>query len=254
MEKQVGSEDAKDANLEASSYLVSAGESCPCDSRTLCSTAVVDSMLGLDDKKGRRQARRKRWRRRKQLQKQHILRKEISGLDWAFVMAAKADVKNKKQPHLQWSNGKFQPVLPDPSPMLNVKVSVMHDAHKVLGVRWKGTRKGSYDAVHVEGLADTGCQTCTAGEDFLKSIGCPQEFMIPTKHRIIGITNAELGVKGAVLVRLERNDMVSRQMVYISSKVKGLYLSESVLKGLGIIKKNFPKKTSRCCCCSMFCR
>ena len=143
-------------------------------------------------------------------------------------------------PHLQWVDGKFCPKKPDCSPSLEVNVIVMHGAHESFGRRWRGSRKGINDAVAVKGLADTGCQTCTAGEDILATLGCPQEYLIPTKHRIIGITCSDLGIIGSVLLRIEHKGRITRQMVHISTKVKGLFLSEGALKDLEIVKKNFP--------------
>ena len=135
--------------------------------------------------------------------------------------------------------------------MLPVNVSVMHDAHKMFGRRWKGSRKGRCDMVKTEGLADTGCQTCIAGVKFLSTIGCPREYIVSTKHRIVGITKSGLNIIGAIFLRIEVNGKTSRQMVYISEKVEGLFLSEEALKDLGVIDTNFPAgSTTNAASCS----
>ena len=143
-------------------------------------------------------------------------------------------------PHLQWINGEFRPKAPDQSPMLKVKVSIMHDAHKVFDKQWRGSRRRVGGNISMEGLSDTGCQACTAGEDILDILSCPKEYLIPTRHNIVGITRSGLGIVGSILLRIELNGKVSRQMVHISSKINGFFLSEGTLKDLGVISKDFP--------------
>ena len=101
-----------------------------------------------------------------------------------------------------------------------------------------------------KGLADTGCQTCTAGMDFLEHIGCPTSYLVPTNHRIKGITKAGLGIIGSVMMRFQLGNQVTRQMVHISNNIKGLYLSETALMELGVIHRDFPEQEHGCTCSS----
>ena len=117
---------------------------------------------------------------------------------------------------------------------------MMHDAHSKLGKRWQGSRKGIYNPVSITALADTGCQTCTISQDMLPSLNCPIEYLIPTRHRIIGITDTSLGIVGAIMLRINVHKKTTRQMVFVSSKVKGFFLSESALKDLEIVDETFP--------------
>ncbi len=48
------------------------------------------------------------------------------------------------------------------------------------------------------------------------------------------------GIIGSVMVRFEIGNMNTRQMVHISQKTRGLYLSETALKELGVIHRDFP--------------
>ena len=98
----------------------------------------------------------------------------------------------------------------------------------------------------VKGLADTGCQTCTAGVDFLTQIQCPKSYLVPTHHRINGITTTGLGIVGSVLVRFQINDKVTRQMVHISENIHGLYLSESALVELGLYTESSHSRLPTC--------
>ena len=56
----------------------------------------------------------------------------------------------------------------------------------------------------------------------------------------MGITSSSLDIVGAVLLRMEYQGRITRQMVHISRKTRGLYLSESALKDLGLLPTNFP--------------
>ena len=146
---------------------------------------------------------------------------------------------------MEWDGEQFSPTRPAPSPKIRVDVTLMPAAYERFGVKWTGSRKHAFQSHTSEGTTDTGCQTSTAGLDFLDEIGCPSTYLIPTSHRIVGITADSLGIVGAALLKFQVGGKVSRQMVYISKNVRGLYLSETALKQLGIIKKDFPSPARR---------
>ena len=122
---------------------------------------------------------------------------------------------------MEWDGASFVPCTPAPSPKLEVNVSMMHSAYKKLGVKWHGSRKGTYRPCSVTAITDTGCQTCTAGAEFLKKLGCPESYLVPTSHQIVGITDASLGIVGAAMLRIEVGGKVPRQMVHISKRTRG---------------------------------
>ena len=100
--------------------------------------------------------------------------------------------------------------------------------------------EGCYSPKNIDSIADTGCQTCTGGEDILANLQCPSAYLVPTSHRIMGINASNLGLVGAVMLRLEYAGKVTRQMVHISKNVRGLYLSKAACRELGLIESNFP--------------
>ena len=153
-----------------------------------------------------------------------------------------------KYPHMEWINGEFVPQRPAPSPLITVQATVMEAAHTKLGVKWEGSRKGAFKQRTTKGLADSGCQTCTAGVDFLSEVGCPLSYLVPTSHRINGITHTGLNILGSVMIRFEIGDKETRQMVHISENTRGLYLSETALKKLGVIHGDFPDQCGECEC------
>ena len=148
-------------------------------------------------------------------------------------------------PHMEWDGTQFSPKAPAPSPKIQVNVSLMPAAYEHFGVKWVGSRKRAFQPHASDATTDTGCQTSTAGVDFLEKIGCPKTYLIPTSHRIVGITTDSLGIIGAALLKIQVGERVTRQMVYISKNVRGLYLSETALKDLGIIRKDFPSPAKR---------
>ena len=179
-------------------------------------------------------ARRKRERESKR-QKEERATEKSREKEFA-ALCAKAEL-----PHLQWRNNEFEATPPAPSPIVKADITIMHAAHQKLGKRWSGSRIGIFEATNIAAVADTGCQTCTAGPELLKAIRCPEEYLIPCRHRIMGITNTSLGVIGAALVKIVVNGKVTRQMVYISRNITGVFLSKTALSELGLINKNFPK-------------
>ena len=145
-----------------------------------------------------------------------------------------------KYPHMEWDGTAFVPKHPKPSPYIKVSATLMEAAHTKLGVKWTGSRKDAFTQRYAMALADSGCQTCNGGTDFLNDISCPIEYLIPTSHRINGITATGLSIIGSVFVRFNVNGKVSRQMVHISDNISGLFLSESALEELGLLPKGFP--------------
>ena len=94
--------------------------------------------------------------------------------------------------------------------------------------------------VKIEAIADTGAQTCTAGTDLLKTISGAERWLLKTRHRIRGVNNVGLSVKGALIVDIQYHDKVTTQVIYICENVKQTYLSQTALKDLNIIGNKFP--------------
>ena len=184
-------------------------------------------------------AKKRRQSKRRAAARARSERKLAAADDKAFATAMVVATK-EGQPHMEWDGAQFSPTKPKTPPKLTVNVSMMSEAHKKFGRIWKGSRKGAFNPHPVEAYTDTCCQTCTAGVDFIEQIGCPLEYLVPTTHRIIGITASSLEIVGSVLLRIEIDGKVSRQMVHISKNCHGLYLSEQALVDLGIIPSSFP--------------
>ena len=213
----------------------------------------------------RRQARTNKRRRKRETKRQLKIEQEtrkqdkirkkkgqkesqrsLESADRTFAMAIKLashsqpNGSGKSHPHMEWDGAAFTPTPPSPPPWIDVKVSLMPAAHASFGIKWTGNRRGLHNPRPAKGLADSGCQTSTAGLDFLHNINCPESFLLQTHHQIMGITKSSLDIVGAVLLRVEYQGQVTRQMVHISRKTRGFYLSERALKDLGLLPENFP--------------
>ena len=84
---------------------------------------------------------------------------------------------------MEWNkcNEQFQHERPKPSPKMNVGIELMREEHKRFGGECKGTISGDISAI-----ADTGCQTTTAGTDILKILNISEKDLLKTRHGIVG--------------------------------------------------------------------
>ena len=89
-------------------------------------------------------------------------------------------------------------------------------------------------------VADTGAQTCTAGEDVLAKLNCTNLVLMRTRHRLRAVNEKGLTIKGALVVNLLHGASTSTEILYICPDVKGIYLSQTALKNLKVLDKDFP--------------
>ena len=144
-------------------------------------------------------------------------------------------------PHMEWDKGQFTPCPPKRHPELPVTLTIMQEAHSKFGKHLTGfERSGVCHGARTTACADTGAMTCSGGEEVLKLLHCPEHFLLRTSHRISGVTGTKLEVIGSLLLRIEANGRITRQVVYISRNTHGLYLSERALKDLGTVPEDFP--------------
>ena len=138
---------------------------------------------------------------------------------------------------MEWNakNDEFEKCLPIPSPMMKVKVSLLSDVHKKFGVNCTDgpTMK------EISSIVDTGCQTTTSGIGLLEALRMSENMLVPTKHRIVGITDTSLEIIGSVFIQIQYNGATTKQW-FILRNTSGLYLSESACKDLKVVHPEFP--------------
>ena len=74
----------------------------------------------------------------------------------------------------------------------------------------------------------------------MEKIGCPVTCLVPTSHRIVGITESHLDISGSVFLQIEVAGKVTRQMIHVSKNTSGLYLKETAMQALGLVSDEFP--------------
>lgn len=141
---------------------------------------------------------------------------------------------------MEWHNDSFNPSQPEPPPKIPVTISILQKTHKRFG---KGDIQLATNAL-TDAIADSGCQTCTAGPEILTKLRCPHHYLVKTRHKIIGITDTPLHIIGTLFLRISFGNKSSNQMVYISKNCRGLYLSQTAMKDLGIVEDHFPDSKS----------
>ena len=87
--------------------------------------------------------------------------------------------------HMEWSNDSFKKMPPKPLPYIHIKAETMPEIAASLSTMPKLLKRPH---AKILAFADSGCQTCTAGTELLRILRYPKEALIPTTHKISGIT------------------------------------------------------------------
>jgi hypothetical protein len=77
----------------------------------------------------------------------------------------------------------FEKTTPRPPPIITVNAKLMNETHAKYGTVCKNNHQ-----IEISAVADTGCQTTSAGLDDIMKMGFSRECLIPTCHGIVGIT------------------------------------------------------------------
>ena len=143
-------------------------------------------------------------------------------------------------PHMEWSEGGFTAVKPRPLPQINAKISILHNAHNDFkkGISQHDLQTMKH-GVSVSCYTDTGAQTCACGPELLDTLNLNVRYLIPTSHRIIGVTQSFMHIIGIALVKIEAAGRMTNQVVYINKNISGFFLSQSAQADLGIIPKRY---------------
>ena len=83
-------------------------------------------------------------------------------------------------------------------------------------------------------------QTCACGLNALHYLGLDETDLIPTSHRILGVTSTFMDIVGVFLPKLSVDSACTRQVVYVSRNTAGFFLSHCALRQLGSLQSTFP--------------
>ena len=142
-------------------------------------------------------------------------------------------------PHMEWNHAsaRFTTRTPHQMPINTVKVELLRGGH----ASFHRPILPSATSTHTELVADTGAQTCASGPHLLTALGLEESDLIPTFHRIKGVTKSYLEIQGVLLAQISMGEWSTQQVIYICENASGLYLSEQALRDLGCIPASFPR-------------
>ena len=128
-----------------------------------------------------------------------------------------------------------------PQPYVNVQISTSHDDYKALGFNLNAPPK----TVSTQAMADTGCQSCLAGEEFLHRLGLTRSNLIPVTMRMHTADNKGIRILGATMLHIKATQpdgtpITTRQMTYITDATDKFFLSRETCVQLKIIPSDFP--------------
>ena len=140
-------------------------------------------------------------------------------------------------PHVEWNEGRFVKANPLPLPSIKVQITPLLDYHE----QFLSTElQSNSNQASVDVYTDTCAQTCIAGEALLHEINVDRSSLIPTSHRIVGVTKQPLDVLGVLLAKVEYAGNVAHMAIYVCDGVDSLFLSRRVQSCLGIISEDYP--------------
>ncbi|CAG2222071.1 unnamed protein product [Mytilus edulis] len=130
-----------------------------------------------------------------------------------------------------------------PQPFINIVVKVVEDDYKQLG--FQNSLVSQQRSTVIPAMADTGCQSCLAGIKVLYKIGLTKRDLIPVNMQMHAANNKGIVILGAVILRIsgksqDKNELETRQIVYITDSSDKFFLSKEACITLGIISENFP--------------
>ena len=120
---------------------------------------------------------------------------------------------------------------------VNVVVELAEDAYQQLSL---DAPSGAV-AARVGGLADTGAQICVGGLQTLKSLGLKGTQLVKPSMKVTAANAENMRLLGVIFCDISGKSIKgegwrsTKQMVYIASGVKELFLSKRACKELGII-------------------
>ena len=157
----------------------------------------------------------------------------------SYFLAYESENCMNSMPHVEWNGKEFAPTRPHPLPSIDVKVTPLLHLHE--------KPKFSPSSPLISAYTDTCAQTCVAGETLLDKLNLSTDILIPTSHRIVGVTKQSLDIIGVLLATIHyRKDSTTNIAIYICRGIRGLFLSKKAQIDLGIISSEYPSKTSIC--------
>ena len=138
-----------------------------------------------------------------------------------------------------FAGGDWKPAMSQKHPKVNIKVHIDPKDYEQNGMMCPPTGEHKTD-----GVTDSGAQLCLFPRRDLHKIGLTRSDLFKVRHTVYAANRTPITIDGAVFLRIGGTSTGSAQtgaMVFVSPDATGFFLSEQVLKELGIIPENFPE-------------
>ena len=137
---------------------------------------------------------------------------------------------------------------PKPPPVLQVSLALDRAAYKELGVNMPELvrKTGAGHSRARNATTDTGAQLTVISLAELNALGAKRESIFPLSTVVNTVTKSSVDIIGGIFLRItaydERSSTVrsTRQLCYVSTTIRGIYLSEDACLALGCIPASFP--------------
>ena len=127
-------------------------------------------------------------------------------------------------------------------PFINLAMSTHKDDYQALGF----TMTCPPCSCTLQGMADTGCQSCLCGLQIIRKLGMSEKDLIPVTMRMHAANKQDIKILGAAIVRLcgiskTGKQLQTRQILYVTDNADKLFISREACIALGMISKDFPQ-------------
>ena len=134
----------------------------------------------------------------------------------------------------------------DPQPFIDITIQAFPSDATDLGLKPPFCTPSNQATVPA--MADTGCQSCLAGEKILSQLGLQLSHLIPTTMKMSAANSEGITILGALPLRISAtwvtsptgSTCVTHQVVYITPSSNRFFLSKQACVALGIIPLSFP--------------
>lgn len=110
-------------------------------------------------------------------------------------------------PHVIWDISRFWAGALEPPPSLTVEVTLISESHTEFSYA-----PMSLDSLRTHWIiVETGAQTCSSEPEIQKILKCPDKYLGLTGHRIHGITDDQLHIKGILFTHIRGGSKEMRQ-------------------------------------------
>ena len=141
------------------------------------------------------------------------------------------------------SENSWEQRVSDPQPFIDITVQAFPSDVKDIGL--EPTFYSPSMLAPVPAMADTGCQSCLAGESLLRKLGLQKQHLINTSMKMSAANSESIDIIGALPVRISGTSpagkqLSTNQLVYITPTTERFFLSKQACVALEIISPSFP--------------